>query len=114
MSAEDEKPEAAKPSRFAGMIAKKGDAPRPAEQPQRAAEPVPAEPTHEAPAAEVVATPVPAPAAPPVNSMGSKSLTLRLPESEYERLRAHAFTSRMSHQAILAEALRRYLDAATY
>lgn len=95
---EGHKPEPAKPSRLSGLVAPKGVAPRPAEQPQREPE-----------------TPkVPAPSLPVVSAgMGSKSLTLRLPEAEYERLRAHAFASRKTHQTILAEALKAYLDAAT-
>jgi predicted transcriptional regulator len=44
---------------------------------------------------------------------GSKALTVRLSGAEYERLRTHAFATRKSHQAILVEALRRYLDGAT-
>lgn len=92
MSSEDQKPESAKPSRLAGLVAPKGGAARPAEQPQRAPEVAPAP-------------------AQPVAGIGSKSLTLRLPEAEYERLRAHAFASRKSHQTILAEALKAYLDA---
>ena len=95
---EGHKPEPAKPNRLAGLVAAKGVAPRPAEQPQREPE-----------------TPkAPAPSPPAVLAgMGSKSLTLRLPEAEYERLRAHAFASRKTHQTILAEALKTYLDAAT-
>ena len=94
--AEDHKPQPAKPSRLSGLVAPKGVAARPAEQPQRAPEtPAPATPL------------VP----PPTGSLGSKSLTLRLPEAEYERLRAHAFASRRTHQTILSEALKAYLDA---
>lgn len=110
MNTEDEKPEGAKASRFAGMIAKKGDASRPAEQPQRAAEPV-AELAPTVPIAEP-ATPL-SPAAPSTSSMGSKSLTLRLPEAEYERLRAFAYQHRKTHQTILADALKAFLDAHT-
>ena len=106
--AEEAKPQATKPSRLSGLIAPKGAAPRPNEQPAAAPAPV-AEPSP-SPA------PLPRPAAPPaqiaVVGMGSKSLTLRLPDAEYERLRVRAFASRMTHQAILAEALRLYLDAA--
>lgn len=91
MSGEDQKPEPAKPSRLSGLVAPKGGAARPAEQPQRAP--------------DVAQTPVQ-----PAAGIGSKSLTLRLPEAEYERLRAYAFASRKSHQTILAEALKAYLD----
>lgn len=90
---DDYKPEPAKPSRLSGLVAPKGSAARPAEQQQRA-------PTMPSP---------PAPSASPAG-LGSKSLTLRLPEAEYERLRAHAFASRKTHQTILAEALKAYLD----
>ena len=94
----DHKPQPAKPSRLSGLVAPKGVAARPAEQPQRA-------PETSAPAA--TSTP------PAVGGLGSKSLTLRLPEAEYERLRAHAFAFRKTHQTILSEALKAYLDAAT-
>lgn len=91
-----------KPGRLSGFVAPKGAAPRPSE---------PSAPVATAPApAPAVQPSLPIPAAPV--GTGSKSLTLRLPDAEYERLRARAFTSRMSHQAILAEALRQYLDAA--
>ena len=96
MSDEDQATEPKKPSRLSGLVAPKGGAARPAEQPQRAPE--------SAAVSLSAATPM---------GMGSKSLTLRLPETEYERLRAHAFASRKTHQTILAEALKAYLDAAT-
>ncbi len=91
--AEDYKPESAKPNRLSGLVAPKGGAPRPAEQPQRTSE-------------------VAMPAAPLVG-MGAKSLTLRLSEGEYERLRIYAFAQRKTHQAVLAEALKAHLDAMT-
>ena len=98
MSDDGQKPEPTKPNRLAGLVASKGVAARPSEQPQRAPE----------------TSPAVAPSSPAVSAgIGSKSLTLRLPESEYERLRAHAFASRKTHQTILAEALKTYLDAAT-
>ena len=91
-----------KPSRFAGMIASKGTAPRPSEELQRAA------------TSEPSTTPAIAPiSATPQSVLGSKSLTLRLPDPEYERLRAYAFAQRKTHQAVLAEALKAYLDAMT-
>lgn len=94
-------PQAPKPSRLSGLVAPKGAAPRPGEAPPPAAPPQPERPK-----------PTPAPiSAAPVGT-GSKSLTLRLPDAEYERLRSHAFASRKTHQAILAEALRQYLDNA--
>lgn len=89
-------PQGAKPSRLSGLVAPKGAAARPNET---------ATPT---PAARAEPVAVPAPAAP--IGTGSKSLTLRLPDAEYERLRSHAYASRKTHQTILAEALRQYLD----
>jgi hypothetical protein len=47
---------------------------------------------------------------PAQGSMGVKSLTLRLPDDEYERLRSFAFQHRTTHQDVLARALRAYLD----
>ena len=44
------------------------------------------------------------------SSLGVKSLTLRLPDEEYERLRTFAFQHRTTHQDVLARALRAYLD----
>ena len=40
----------------------------------------------------------------------AKSLTLRLSESQYERLRRFAFDQRMSHQDIIERALMDYLN----
>ena len=92
---EDPMPEnSKKPNRLSGLVAPKGGAPRPAEQPQRASE---------------VASALPTPPA----GMGAKSLTLRLSEGEYERLRIYAFAQRKTHQAVLAEALKAHLDAMT-
>ena len=104
--ADEQKPQVPKPSRLAGLIAPKGAAARPSEP-----APAPPAPPETAPAAVRETAPRPAPVPPPSPAgTGSKSLTLRLPDAEYERLRTRAYTSRMSHQAILAEALRRYLD----
>ena len=91
---DDHMPENSKPNRLSGLVAPKGGASRPAEQPQRAS--------------EVTSTLTPPPA-----GMGAKSLTLRLSEGEYERLRVYAFAQRKTHQAVLAEALKAHLDAAT-
>ena len=41
----------------------------------------------------------------------AKSLTLRLSESQYERLRRFAFERRLSHQDIIERALMNYLEA---
>jgi hypothetical protein len=40
----------------------------------------------------------------------AKSLTLRLSETQYERLRKFAFESRLSHQDIIEQALMTHLD----
>jgi predicted DNA binding CopG/RHH family protein len=40
----------------------------------------------------------------------AKSLTLRLSETQYERLRRFAFERRLSHQDIIESALLRYLN----
>jgi hypothetical protein len=54
-----------------------------------------------------VAAPVPAPAA---REPRAKSLTLRLSETQYERLRRFAFDRRLSHQDIIERALVEYLE----
>lgn len=95
-----DKPQGVKPSRLSGLVAPKGTAARPSEPVLPQALPG-AAPQQQAPI-----TP------PPPAGTGSKSLTLRLPDAEYERLRARAYATRMTHQGILAEALRRYLDEA--
>ena len=41
--------------------------------------------------------------------MGVKSLTLRLPEDEYQRLRLYAFKNNTTHQEVLAFALKAFL-----
>ncbi len=102
---EEAKPQIAKPSRLSGLIAPKGAAARPNEQssPQPASAPAPVAPDPIFVAAPAQAGPI---------GTGSKSLTLRLPDTEYERLRAHAYATRKTHQTILAEALRQYLNTA--
>ena len=100
-----------------GLIQTKG-APRPDTMSQRG----------ESPAREIqanlqaaVAQPAPAPqavpqptAAAPAVLAGSepraKSLTLRLSETQYERLRRFAFERRLSHQDIIESALLAHLD----
>ena len=44
--------------------------------------------------------------------MGVKSLTLRLPEDDYQRLRAYAFKSNTTHQEVISKALHAYLKRA--
>jgi pyruvate/2-oxoglutarate dehydrogenase complex dihydrolipoamide acyltransferase (E2) component len=88
-------------NRLAGLIATKGEAARPAEPEQRQ------------PAATPAPQPTPAPSSFPAassRSLGVKSLTLRLRDDEYERLREYAFRHRLTHQDILSEALRQYLS----
>ena len=43
----------------------------------------------------------------------SKSLTLRLSETQYQRLRVFAFNRGLSHQDVIETALMAHLDAAT-
>lgn len=105
-----------KPSRLAGLVAPKGAAARPGETPPpTTAEMVPPSAPSKAIPDTAPVREQPSAASPPPSSAstgtGSKSLTLRLPDAEYERLRAHAYATRKSHQAILADALRQYLDA---
>jgi hypothetical protein len=90
-----------------GLIQTKG-APRPDTMSQRG----------ESPAREIqtqlqaaVAQPTPStPAVPAGREPRAKSLTLRLSETQYERLRRFAFESRLSHQDIIEGALLAYLD----
>lgn len=98
-----EKTESAKPSRLSGFIAPKGQAARPVEE-EVQTQPVAPAPIVPEPEADPVPTPRP--------SMGVKSLTLRLPEDEYQRLRTYAFKSNTTHQEVLAKALHAYLKRA--
>src|SRR4051794_11225221 len=50
------------------------------------------------------------PAAPLDRQPRAKSLTVRLSETQYERLRRFAFDQRMSHQDIIERALMDYLS----
>jgi len=49
-------------------------------------------------------------AAPAEREPRAKSLTLRLSETQYERLRRYAFEHRMSHQDIIEQALMNHLS----
>lgn len=92
-----------------GLIQTKGAA-RPDTMQQRgAAAPPPAEaPASSAPApGPVAAQPRPAPAA---QEPRAKSLTLRLSESQYQRLRRFAFDRGQSHQDVIERALMEHLD----
>jgi hypothetical protein len=51
-----------------------------------------------------------APAEPASREPRAKSLTLRLSETQYERLRRFAFERRLSHQDIIERALMDHLD----
>jgi len=79
-----------KPS-LAGILQRKGEATRPAEIPQRGIGEVPA-----------------------AKGDGDKpklhSLTLRLDDARYQRLREYAFRRNLSHQAVMLDGLDRVLD----
>lgn len=84
-----------------GLIQAKG-APRPSEVPQRGEAPAPATP----------APPAPAPARPTSDAEPrTKSLTLRLSELRYQRLRRFAFERDASHQEVIEAALMAYLES---
>jgi len=76
----------AKPT-LANILQRKGAATKPTEVPQRG--------LAEAPAVKGKA----------------HALTLRLEDPDYERLREFAFRRNLSHQRVMLDALRRYLDS---
>lgn len=86
-----------------GLIQSKG-APRPSDVPQRGEAPAPAAPAASAPAP----APMPRPASDA--EPRTKSLTLRLSEVRYQRLRRFAFDRDASHQEVIEAALIAYLD----
>jgi hypothetical protein len=94
-----------------GLIQTKG-APRPDTLPQRGESP--ARDLQASLQATVTApTPTSQPAiqaSPAAREPRAKSLTLRLSETQYERLRRYAFERRLSHQDIIESALLAYLD----
>lgn len=97
-----------------GLIQTKG-APRPDTMSQRGESPAREIQTHlqaavTQPAPPPPAAPQPAASAPAGKEPRAKSLTLRLSESQYERLRRFAFERRLSHQDIIESALLGYLD----
>ena len=100
-----------------GLIQTKG-APRPDTMTQRGESPAREIQTHLqatvtqlAPAPQAAPQPVPAtPTVPAGKEPRAKSLTLRLSETQYERLRRFAFERRLSHQDIIESALLGYLD----
>jgi hypothetical protein len=85
-----------------GLIQTKG-APRPDAMAQRVESPAKALQAN----LEATITTAPAPAG---REPRAKSLTLRLSETQYERLRRFAFERRLSHQDIIERALIDYLD----
>jgi hypothetical protein len=89
-----------KERQLGNLIHRKGEAVRPAEMPQRGA------PAPEAPPT----TPVRREGA-PADEPRAKSLTLKLSERNYDRLRECGHRNRKTHQALIEEALLRYLDA---
>jgi predicted DNA binding CopG/RHH family protein len=100
-----------------GLIQTKG-APRPDTMSQRGESPAREIQTHlQAAVAQSALEPKAAPqptqsaqAVPAGKEPRAKSLTLRLSESQYERLRRFAFERRLSHQDIIESALLGYLD----
>ena len=88
-----------------GLIQPKGAA-RPDSMPQR---PEAESPARALQAALQSALPA-APAVPLEPQLRAKSLTLRLSEGQYERLRRFAFERRLSHQEIIERGLLEYLD----
>ena len=88
----------AAPNRLGSLIQPKGAAPRPVEMPQRGqGVPAPtAEPVQPAPAEKPKAKP--------------RSLTFKMTEEDYQRLRAYGFKHSMSHQKILDSLVLPFLD----
>lgn len=104
-----------------GLIQTKG-APRPSDIPQRG-EALPSPTTTPAPVQAVTPTAAPAPVPPQTKAEAmptrgapiaveprTKSLTLRLSESQYQRLRRFAFDRGSSHQDVIEAALMAHLD----
>ena len=95
------------PPSLDGLIQAKG-APRPSDVPQRG--------EGSSPAAPPLTAPAPAPASSSSSRPGSdaeprtKSLTLRLSEPRYQRLRRFAFDRDASHQEVIEAALMAYLE----
>lgn len=99
------------PTSLDGLIQTKG-APRPSDVPQRGeAASAPASVPTPAPA-PAAAQPAPAPIARAASDAEprTKSLTLRLSEARYQRLRRYAFERDASHQEVIEAALIAYLD----
>jgi hypothetical protein len=105
-----------------GLIQTKGS-PRPDTMSQRGESPAREIQTHlQSAVIQAAPAPQPAPAQQPAPQASTaalaaaarepraKSLTLRLSETQYERLRRFAFEKRLSHQDIIEGALLAYLD----
>ena len=95
-----------------GLIQTKG-APRPDTMVQRVEAPSPVRALQAGLQAAITpaAAPQPAPVSVPLEKEPrAKSLTLRLSETQYERLRRFAFERRQSHQDIIERALIEHLD----
>ena len=93
------------PPSLDGLIQAKG-APRPSDVPQRGEASSPA-----ATQAPATITPPPAPLRPQSDAEPrTKSLTLRLSEPRYQRLRRFAFDRNASHQEVIEAALMAYLE----
>ena len=90
-----------------GLIQSKG-APRPDAMSQRGESP--ARTLQSDLVAKVTSPPTTVQAIQPAREPRAKSLTLRLSEPQYERLRKFAFESRLSHQDIIEQALMAHLD----
>lgn len=83
-------------NRLGGLIQPKGNAPRPAEAPQRG---------------ELAPTPTAEPAQPVAADQKEpvKSLTVKLTLRKYRRLRSYASQTDLTHQQIIEEAIDAYL-----
>lgn len=80
-------------NRLTGLVARKGEAPRPTEPPSRSPGPSPARPSDPVPAKRL-----------------SKALTVKLSTSDYERLRRYAFERRTTHQDVIEKAVLHWID----
>jgi hypothetical protein len=99
-----------RPVSLDGLIQTKGAA-RPDNLVQRIEAPSPARQVQEH-LETALSGPVAVSASAPAREPRAKSLTLRLSETQYERLRRFAFERRLSHQDIIERALIEYLDRA--
>lgn len=100
------------PASLDGLIQTKG-APRPSDVPQRgeaASAPEPSPTSAPAAAQPAPAAPTPIARAASDAEPRTKSLTLRLSEARYQRLRRYAFERDASHQEVIEAALIAYLD----